>query len=75
MTYVLNMYNTYVLTVWIFWFLSVVIAMDYSFECNLSFFYIFLLFSYIYFVLFQSFLSNESSDFLIFFSLSEILIS
>ena len=38
---------------WIFWFLSIVIVMDYSFEYNPSFSYISLLFSHIYFVMFQ----------------------
>ena len=48
---------------------------NYSFECNSSFFYISLLFSHIYFVLFQEFLSSEESfDFLIFFDLLEVLI-
>ena len=47
---------------------------NYSFECNSSFFYISLLFSHIYFVLFQQFLGSESSDSLIFFGLSEVLI-
>ena len=51
------------------------IAMDYSFECNPIFSYIFLFFSHIYFVLFQLFLSRESFDSLIFFSLSKVLIS
>ena len=49
--------HTYILSIicrlWIFWFLSIVIAMDYSFECNLSLSYIYLLFNHIYFVLFQ----------------------
>ena len=48
---------------------------NYSFECNPSFSYISQLFSHIYFVLFQYFLNSESSDFLIFFGLSEVLIS
>ena len=49
--------------------------MDYSFECNSFFSYISLLFSHIYFVLFQKNLSSELSDSLIFFDLSEVLIS
>ena len=38
---------------WIFWFLSIVIVMDYSFQCNPSFSYICCIFSHTYFVLFQ----------------------
>ena len=35
-----------------FWLLSIVIAIDYSFECNSSFSYISLLFGYIYIYIF-----------------------
>ena len=45
------------------------------FKCNTSFSYISLLFSHTYFVLFQQFLSSESSDSLIIFGPSEVLIS
>ena len=53
--------HTHILSIicrlWIFWFILIVIAMDYSFECNPSFSYISLLFSHLYF--FVSIISKQ----------------